>query len=523
METRHRLKRWNMNQRLRQGALLVGMVAIIGGPTQVRASQEPTFVVTDLETLEEFTIDSVVTCEVAFGTYVSGGGEGCTTGRAPVSGECGISFTCPIGMSVPDALATTDHFWAHELVQPIVFDMGTPTDSVFVYNAADHLPFPEEGVEWTVWGSDSPDVIDFPQGWTLGTLCAIFKQGWVESGDCPGDDADDFTGLYAWTQPHRYVAVYANFSITIFTDKDHTTWSMSHDDDVNTPGWQSSDAELDAVGQPVGPKPVADAGPDMVVFVGEIVTLDGTGSTGDILRFGWDTDGDDVIDATGPIVDVVYNTPGIVTVTLFVVGECGCGSDTKIVEVVECEPVEDPDIRTQGFWKRVCRGPHRSGEHENLPGYVDCVSAFETFANVGDVDDLCDRLTPNRRNDKCEQAEAQFMALLLNICSGRVATCNCIDDSDFDTVGEAADFIDELLSNPDRTFDDCQLAQAIADDINNGVSLVDCPELPPCEGEPLSCSDLNGDGEVDACDLILLLAAWASCSIIQPTHYAASR
>ena len=140
-----------------------------------------------------------------------------------------------------------------------------------------------------------------------------------------------------------------------------------------------------------------------------------------------------------------------------------------------CEPVEDPDIRTQGFWKRVCRGPHPSGEHENLPGYVDCVNLTDTFADVGDVDALCERLTPDRRNDKCEQAEAQFMALLLNVCSGRVATCNCIDDPDFDTVGEAADFIDELLSNPNRTFDDCVLAQAIADDINNGLTLVDCP------------------------------------------------
>ncbi len=140
-----------------------------------------------------------------------------------------------------------------------------------------------------------------------------------------------------------------------------------------------------------------------------------------------------------------------------------------------CEPVEDPDVRTQGFWKRVCRGPHPSGEDQNLPDYVDCVSNTDTFADVDDVDGLCDRLTPDPRNDKCEQAEAQFMALLLNICSGRVATCNCINDPDLGqtTVGEAAEFIDALLSNP--TFDNCVLAQAIADDINNGLTLVVCP------------------------------------------------
>ena len=140
-----------------------------------------------------------------------------------------------------------------------------------------------------------------------------------------------------------------------------------------------------------------------------------------------------------------------------------------------CEPVEDPEVRTQGFWKRVCKKSHPSGEHENLPDYVDCVNNTDTFADVDSVDALCDRLHPNPKNDKCEQAEAQFMALLLNICSGRVAVCNCLDDPDLNTVGKAADLIDELLSNPNRTFGDCVQAQAIADNINNGVGLVDCP------------------------------------------------
>ncbi len=142
-----------------------------------------------------------------------------------------------------------------------------------------------------------------------------------------------------------------------------------------------------------------------------------------------------------------------------------------------CEPVEDPDVRTQGFWKRVCKKTHPSGEHEKLPSYVDCVNKTTTFADVGDVDALCDRLNPDPKNAKCEQAEAQFMALLLNVCSGRVAECNCINDPDLGetTVGEAIDFIDMLLSDPGRTFQDCVLAQSIADALNNGLSLVDCP------------------------------------------------
>ena len=139
--------------------------------------------------------------------------------------------------------------------------------------------------------------------------------------------------------------------------------------------------------------------------------------------------------------------------------------------------MEDPDLRTQGFWKRVCEKSHPSGEHENLPDYVDCVNATATFEDVSDVDALCDRLNPDPKNDKCEQAEAQFMALLLNLCSGRVAECNCVLDPDLGetTVGEVVDLIDLLLSDPERDFDDCVLAQAIADAINNGLTLVDCP------------------------------------------------
>jgi hypothetical protein len=149
-------------------------------------------------------------------------------------------------------------------------------------------------------------------------------------------------------------------------------------------------------------------------------------------------------------------------------GTCPC---------VGCEPVEDPSVRTQGFWKRVCEKPHPSGEHENLPDYVDCVNTKLTFVDVDSVDALCDRLHPDPKNDKCEQAEAQFMALLLNVCSGRVAECNCVVDPALGevTVGEAIELIDLLLSDPDvRTFEDCVLAQSIADAINNDLTLVDC-------------------------------------------------
>lgn len=152
-----------------------------------------------------------------------------------------------------------------------------------------------------------------------------------------------------------------------------------------------------------------------------------------------------------------------------------CARVVGFFDDIEISAVQ-PDLRTQGFWKRICRGPHPSGEHENLGGYVDCVSDRETFEDVASEDDLCDRLDPFPNNDKCEQAEAQFVALSLNVCSGRVTGCNCVDDPHFGamTVGDAIDLIDDLLSNPARTTEDCARAQSLADNINTGSILVLC-------------------------------------------------
>ena len=132
-------------------------------------AQVPTYVTIDVESLAEVTFDALVTCPLAFGSHIVGG-EGCPTGRAPATGECGLGFVCPDPITVPAAIATADHFWAQLAALPMVLDMGTATGSVFVFNAADHAPLPEESVEWTVWGSDSPNTGSFPSGWTLGTL-----------------------------------------------------------------------------------------------------------------------------------------------------------------------------------------------------------------------------------------------------------------------------------------------------------------------------------------------------------------
>jgi hypothetical protein len=136
--------------------------------------------------------------------------------------------------------------------------------------------------------------------------------------------------------------------------------------------------------------------------------------------------------------------------------------------------------RTQGFWKRQCRGPHPSGEPDRLPDYVDCVNDTMTFAGVGDVSGICEALRPLPRHDKYAQAEAQFMALVLNVCSGRLHRGCCISTrlSPATSVGEAMAEIDTLLSNPNRTRADGVQAQALADAINSGTALCSAPATP---------------------------------------------
>ncbi|MCZ6688300.1 MAG: hypothetical protein O7H41_01730 [Planctomycetota bacterium] len=136
-----------------------------------------------------------------------------------------------------------------------------------------------------------------------------------------------------------------------------------------------------------------------------------------------------------------------------------------------CEVTCDP--RTQGFWKRQCENSHPSGEHGKQSSYVPFINGTATFANVIDVAGICDALHPTPRNDKCAQAQAQFMALLLNVASERLIRGCCIDTgmSGAMTVGEAVTEIDALLSDPGRTREECVTAQSLADSINTGAAL----------------------------------------------------
>jgi len=130
------------------------------------------------------------------------------------------------------------------------------------------------------------------------------------------------------------------------------------------------------------------------------------------------------------------------------------------------------DPRTQGYWKRLCAGPHPSGE-TITPADVDCVNDTCTFADVQTIAELCERLYPNPQNNKCEQAEAQFMSLMLNVCHNRVVVSDVIESSctTHTTVGPSKTEADVLLCNASRGQATCTAAQCESEEVNSGAAL----------------------------------------------------
>jgi len=332
-------------------AAIVGL----GGPAAADPCADPAAccvdaavcVITDKESLVAITLDAMIPggpASLQLGSYVTGG-DG-LTGVAPSNypaQPCGLSNK-RLDLEPAAALAAADHLWLASFETPKVFDFGAPVKTAIVLVAVDHEPFPEEGIESTVWGSATPDISAFPAGWELATLSTIWKQGWEEPAECePGDNADDFVGQYTFpSDGFRYIAVHANYSITIFDDATHATWNAERDDS-ELPGWQSDDDEIDAVGTPVcaAGSVVVDAGPDIAAPLGSTTCIQGSAlSVAGIRQLAWDLDGDGDVDATGAEGCVPCSGIGERSATLFALDEAGCAaSDTASVS---CSCPEEP-------------------------------------------------------------------------------------------------------------------------------------------------------------------------------------
>jgi hypothetical protein len=155
-------------------------------------------------------------------------------------------------------------------------------------------------------------------------------------------------------------------------------------------------------------------------------------------------------------------------------------------DVQGCDPVEPWQVRTQGYWKRQCKNK----PHEDICAYVDSIHVLADLFDSFDCDSVCGlmRIDPPE-NDMCRKARRQFMALLLNIASGKLAVCNCLEDGR--EVGDVVADIDSILANFSN-HESCVTAKTLADDLNNGIGLVPCDSLYHAGGQSSASRIVHG-------------------------------
>ncbi|MCH7760962.1 T9SS type A sorting domain-containing protein, partial [candidate division TA06 bacterium] len=138
-------------------------------------------------------------------------------------------------------------------------------------------------------------------------------------------------------------------------------------------------------------------------------------------------------------------------------------------------PIEGDCPRTIGFWKQQCgEKGSRKPVADSLEILLDCVQTLsDVFDDIADVDGLCAILDPAKPVKEMRvKARQQYMALLLNCCSGRLSV---------ETCEAAIDFIEAILLNPEATKEELEDAKDLADGINNSAD-------PACEEEQTSNS-----------------------------------
>jgi len=160
-------------------------------------------------------------------------------------------------------------------------------------------------------------------------------------------------------------------------------------------------------------------------------------------------------------------------------GGCVAGTpldcdDANVCTTDQCDPQHGcahfgngscrADFKGPGYWKRLCRMSLRPEDSLTLQD-VDCVNNACTFSSIATIEDLCARLDPDPPADRCEQAEAQFMVLMLNVCRGRVADAETIHSGcgRSTTIRDARGLVDALLCDPARSLTKCTQAQCVSD------------------------------------------------------------
>jgi len=135
--------------------------------------------------------------------------------------------------------------------------------------------------------------------------------------------------------------------------------------------------------------------------------------------------------------------------------------------------LNEPNPRTNGYYKRLCHGPHSGDQLTDAD--ASCVAQVTaTFAGISTVAEICDVIEPSHpNNDKCDQIEDDLMVLALNICRAWVCTAQSIDSQcgGNANVGQSLAESDAILESPSRNFDTCSHAKYLDEEINTGSAL----------------------------------------------------
>jgi hypothetical protein len=134
----------------------------------------------------------------------------------------------------------------------------------------------------------------------------------------------------------------------------------------------------------------------------------------------------------------------------------------------------EPNPRTNGYYKRLCLGPH-SGDVLTAEDAA-CVATVApgTFGWVSTVADVCAVLGPSTPNNGvCQQSEDDLMSLALNVCKARVCPTQEIDSQCGSNASVGANLLeaDAIFSDPARASQSCQHGKCITEEINTGRAL----------------------------------------------------
>jgi hypothetical protein len=143
---------------------------------------------------------------------------------------------------------------------------------------------------------------------------------------------------------------------------------------------------------------------------------------------------------------------------------------------------------SQGYWHRQCLGtgeinPGRMGRGPTSPTEPDFVSDDQPCADrILENEGLygvatCEGMDANPPSDPCERATKQLTAVILNVCSSRVANACDVDVSSLGCssvkLGDLITEISSLIQNGD-----CVTAEGCAAAINEGTGLPPPPAAP---------------------------------------------